>query len=371
MKPSTTTPATGEGTSTDHEVAPSDEIAELERPLEDDTPVLEARDVHVHFRGTDSAGRPVTIRALDGVDLKLYPGQISALVGESGSGKTTIARLFALIYRPTSGQIFYNGRPIRVRGGRAERAYYRNVQLIYQDPFASLNGLKKVRTIISRVVKIHFPRLGRKQNLERTAELLEKANMTPSSRYLDRYPTDLSGGQRQRIAIARALAVNPSVLLADEPTSMLDASIRLDVLNLLSDLREQEKIAVLYITHDIASARYLSDRIHVMYGGKIVEAGPTESIISSPVHPYTRLLLGAAPDPARFKGSGKPTHEPIADAKPVDNSSDIRGCRFADRCPVAMPKCTSQDLPLFRSATDSHTVQCWQAENTAEYERLS
>lgn len=333
------------------------------------TPVLEARDVHLHFPGTDSAGKPVTIRALDGVDLRLYPGQICALVGESGSGKTTIARLFSLIHRPTSGEILFKGKPIRVRGGRAERAYYRNVQLIYQDPFASLNGLKKIRTIISRVVKIHFPKLGRRAARERAAELLEKVNMTPASRFLDRYPTDLSGGQRQRIAIARTLAVNPDVLLADEPTSMLDASIRLDVLNLLSDLRESEDVAVLYITHDIASARYLSDRIHVMYGGKVVESGPTEEIVSAPVHPYTRLLLSAAPDPARYKGSGAPAREAVPDARPVDNTTELRGCRFADRCPVAMPKCTEEDLPLFRSTTDDHTVQCWQAEDVAEYER--
>ena len=336
---------------------------------DDRTPVLEARDVRVHFSGTDSSGRPVTIRALDGVDLSLYQGQICALVGESGSGKTTIARLFSLIHKPTSGQIFFKGKPISVRGGRAERAYYRNVQLIYQDPFASLNGLKKIRTIVSRVVKIHFPRLGRRGTAERVTELLEKANMTPPERYLDRYPTDLSGGQRQRVAIARALAVNPDVLLADEPTSMLDASIRLDVLNLLGDLRESEEVAVLYITHDIASARYLSDRIHVMYGGKVVESGPTEQIVSSPVHPYTQLLLSAAPDPARYKGSGAPRNDTIPDARPVDNTSDIRGCRFADRCPVAMPKCTAEDLPLFRSTTDDHLVQCWQAENIADYVR--
>lgn len=339
------------------------------RSEEDRTPVLEARDVHVHFPGTDGSGRPVTIRALDGVDLVLHRGQITALVGESGSGKTTIARLFALIHTPTSGDLLFKGRPISVRGGRAERAYYRNVQLIYQDPFASLNGLKKIRTIISRVVRIHFPRLGRVKAQELTATLLEKVNMTPPSRYLDRYPTDLSGGQRQRIAIARALAVGPDVLLADEPTSMLDASIRLDVLNLLGDLRESEDVAVLYITHDIASARYLSDRIHVMYGGKVVEAGPTEQIISAPVHPYTRLLIGAAPDPARFKGSGAPAHEAVADSRPVDNTTEIRGCRFADRCPVAMPKCTTEDLPLFRSTAGDHTVQCWQAENAVDYAR--
>ena len=332
-------------------------------------PVLEARDVTLHFRGTDADGRPITIRALDGVDFTLHEGQISALVGESGSGKTTIARIFSLIYTPTSGEILYRGKPIRVRGGRAERAYYRNVQLIYQDPFASLNGLKKIRTILSRVVKIHFPKLSRRQITERTEQLLEKVNMTPASRYIDRYPTDMSGGQRQRIAIARALAVDPSVLLADEPTSMLDASIRLDVLNLLSDLREQEKVAVLYITHDIASARYLSDRIHVMYGGKIIEEGPTESIVGDAVHPYTKLLLGAAPDPARYKGSGRPTHEPITDAKPVDNTTELRGCRFAARCPVATPRCVDEDLPMFVRASDGHMAQCWEAEGQPGYER--
>lgn len=348
------------------------------------TPVLEARDVHVHFRGTDSAGRPVTVRALDGVDLTLRPGQISALVGESGSGKTTLARLFALINRPTSGEILYNGTPVRVRGGRAERAYYSRVQLIYQDPFASLNGLKKVRTIISRVVRIHAPEIGRKGAASKAAELLERVNMTPASRYLDRYPTDMSGGQRQRIAIARALAVGPTVLLADEPTSMLDASIRLDVLNLLSDLRESLKVAVLYITHDIASARYLSDRIHVMYGGRIIESGPTEEIITSPVHPYTKLLLGAAPDPGRFKGSGRPTHTEITDARPVDTTTETRACRFAARCPLAMPQCTAQPLPLYRRTGEpavaqrpgteddgtDHTVQCWLADDDPSYERV-
>ena len=334
-------------------------------------PVLEARDVHVHFPGSDSAGRPVTIRALDGVDLTLHRGQISALVGESGSGKTTLARLFALINRPTRGEILHEGQPIRPRGGRAERAYYRGVQLIYQDPFASLNGLKKIRTIIGRVVKIHFPRLRRKEIDARVVELLEKVNMTPASRYLDRYPTDLSGGQRQRVAIARALAVGPGVLLADEPTSMLDASIRLDVLNLLSDLRDSERIAVLYITHDIASARYLSDRIHVMYGGRIIEEGPTEEIVSAPQHPYTKLLLGAAPDPGRYKGSGAAVTRPITDARPVDNTSERRGCRFADRCPSAMAKCTTQDLPLFRRTTVTHQVQCWLVEDAADFERQS
>jgi len=344
----------------------ADRRAVTSSPGTDDV-VLEARDVHLHFPGTDSRGRRVTVRALDGVDLTLRRGSISALVGESGSGKTTLARLFALINTPTSGEILHRGAPIRSRGGRADRAYYRGVQLIYQDPFASLNGLKKIRTIIGRVIRIHVPRLRRREVEERVIALLEKVNMTPASRYLDRYPTDLSGGQRQRIAIARALAVGPDVLLADEPTSMLDASIRLDVLNLLADLRESERVAVLYITHDIASARYLADRIHVMYGGRIIEEGPTEEIVSAPRHPYTKLLIGAAPDPARYKGSGAQVQRPVADARAVDNTSEQRGCRFAERCPVAMPKCTNEQLPLFRSTRSDRLVQCWQAEADPEF----
>ena len=333
------------------------------------TPVLEARDVTLHFDGRDNAGKPVTIRALDGVNFALYPGEISALVGESGSGKTTIARVFSLIYSVTSGEVLHDGEPIRVRGQRQRRAYYRDIQLIYQDPFNSLNGLKKIRTMVSRVIKIHFPKLSRPQVKERLLELLGKVNMTPASRYLDRYPTDLSGGQRQRIAIARALAVKPQVLLADEPTSMLDASIRLDVLNLLRGLRRTEDVAVLYITHDIASARYTSDRISVMYGGKIVESGPTEEIIAAPAHPYTRLLLDAAPDPAKFKGSGAEERESVADARPVDNTTELVGCRFAARCPFASARCVDEPLPLFENSSTDRSAQCWLAEDISGFTR--
>lgn len=333
-------------------------------------PVLEARDVHLYFEGRDNAGRAITIRALDGVDFALYPGQITALVGESGSGKTTIARLFSLIYSATSGELLHNGKPISVRGSRQRRAYYRDIQLIYQDPFNSLNGLKKIRTMISRVIKIHAPKLSRKKAKETLLALLGKVNMTPASRYLDRYPTDLSGGQRQRVAIARALAVNPQVLLADEPTSMLDASIRLDVLNLLRRLRRTEDVGVLYITHDIASARYMSDRISVMYGGKIVETGPTEQIISNPAHPYTGLLLDAAPDPAKYKGSGATSHDAVTDARPVDNTTEMSGCRFAARCPMATTRCVEEDLPLFRHRSGDRSVQCWLADDDPNFERM-
>lgn len=327
-------------------------------------PVFETRDLSVHFRVDGTDGK-VTVRALDGIDFTLHEGEIAALVGESGSGKTTLARVFSLIHAPTDGEVLVGGVPLK-KAAKDERRYYRDVQLIFQDPFASLNALKKIRHIVERPVKIHRIAAGRRAVTEKVAELLERVNLTPSSRYIDRYPTDLSGGQRQRVAIAKSLAVNPKVLLADEPTSMLDASIRLEVLNLLSDLRESEKLAVLYITHDIASARYVSDRIHVMYGGRIIESGPTEKIVSDPVHPYTRLLIASAPDPAHFKGSGHSAALTSSTAAPVDNSIEVVGCRFANRCPLVRPECTTAPIP--RSVgPDGRDVLCVLADERPDF----
>lgn len=331
-------------------------------------PVFETRDLSVHFR-VDSPRGKVTVRALDGIDFTLHRGEISALVGESGSGKTTLARVFSLIYQPTSGEVLVNGIPL-AKASRDERKYYRDVQLIFQDPFASLNALKKIRHIVERPVRIHRIAKGRKAVTAKVVELLEKVNLSPASRYIDRYPTDLSGGQRQRIAIAKSLAVSPKVLLADEPTSMLDASIRLEVLNLLADLRDEEGLAVLYITHDIASARYLSDRINVMYGGRIIESGPTELIVSDPVHPYTRLLLDSAPDPAHYKGSGHSAALSSSTAAPVDNSVEVTGCRFANRCPLARPECTDRPIPRY-VGPDGRNVLCVLADERPDLTPMS
>jgi oligopeptide/dipeptide ABC transporter, ATP-binding protein, C-terminal domain len=334
--------------------------ASMPKRQSDTTPILEARDLEVHI--PSSGGR--TIRAVDGVSLALYPGQITALVGESGSGKTTIARVFSLIYRPTSGALLYDGKPVKMHR-RHERAYFNQVQLIFQDPFASLNALKKVSYILGRAIRIHRIAALPSAVRAKTIELLEQVHLSPGTSFIDRYPTDMSGGQRQRIAIARSLAMNPRVILADEPTSMLDASIRLGVLNLLDTLRREQNLAVLYITHDIASARYLSDRIDVMFGGIIVESGETEAVVSDPKHPYTRQLLGAAPDPARYKGSGRSILSDIADASPIDNTVEYPGCRFVSRCPLAMAKCATQVPPIFTSGTRS--TACWLAEDDPEF----
>ena len=256
-----------------------------------------------------------TLEAVKDVDLDLRPGRTVALVGQSGSGKSTIAKILAQLEKPTSGTITLDGEPIGTRGKAL--AYYRDhVQMVFQDPFASLNPFHTIGHHLERPLLLH--RKATRATLRaKVCELLERVNLTPASRYIDRYPTDLSGGQRQRVAIAKSLAVSPKVLLADEPTSMLDASIRLEVLNLLSDLRESEDLAVLYITHDIASARYVSDEILVMYRGEVVERGPADQVILDPQAEFTKQLLVAAPEPgnnprflaeARRRGVPMPDH---------------------------------------------------------------
>lgn len=263
--------------------------------------VLEADRVLVEFQGKSQTGESQTVVACNYVSLQLGAGEIVSLVGESGSGKTTLARALSLHQDINDGQIRLKGKKVQLSGRHRvkPREYYREVQMIFQDPFASLNNLKTIRHIIGRAVKIHSGLKSKKEIEQRTMELLETVHLTPAKDYIDRYPSALSGGQRQRISIARALAVNPSVILADEPTSMLDVSIRVDVLNLLGELRRTRGVAILYITHDIASARYISDRMAVMYKGNLVEVGETEQVVLEPRHEYTKKLIGAAPDPSR------------------------------------------------------------------------
>jgi peptide/nickel transport system ATP-binding protein len=324
-------------------------------------PVLEARGLTKHFAVHDGAGtgrvrlsvvaRPL-VHAVQDVSLELPPAHVTAVVGESGSGKSTLARLLARLISPTSGQVLLNGRAAP-RGRMRRLDYTRTVQMVLQDPFASLNPVHDVRYHLSRPFRVHrLARPGADLN-EKMADLLERVALTPADAFLRKYPHELSGGQRQRVAIARALAVQPQVLLADEPVSMLDVSIRLGVLNLLGDLRDRERLAILYITHDIASARYLADKIVVMYAGQLVESGPAEAVTDQPAHPYTQLLLSAAPDPdraaqAQLRGRGAP---PSLVRPPS-------GCRFRTRCPHAMPICAEQVPPKF-PAGGGHTSACW------------
>jgi peptide/nickel transport system ATP-binding protein len=323
-------------------------------------PLLEARGLTKHFavhnrQGTaavrfSAASRPV-VHAVEDVSLELPAAQVTAVVGESGSGKSTLARLLARLVAPTAGQVLLNGREAPLNRRRLD--YTKTVQMVLQDPFASLNPVHDVRYHLSRPFRVHrLARPGADLDAQMAA-LLERVALTPADAFLRKYPHELSGGQRQRVAIARALAVRPQVLLADEPVSMLDVSIRLGVLNLLADLRDREKLAILYITHDIASARYLADEIVVMYAGQLVESGPAQTVTDQPAHPYTQLLLSAAPDPDRagaqqLRGRGAP---PSLVRPPS-------GCRFRTRCPYAMPVCADR-LPPALPAGTGHTSACW------------
>ncbi|WP_224702517.1 ABC transporter ATP-binding protein [Devosia aquimaris] len=238
------------------------------------------------------------VHAARNVSLTLTPGRTLALVGESGSGKTTVARLIMREYVPDGGRVLYRGAALDARDAKAVKAYRSAVQMVFQDPFASLNPTHTIRYHLERPLRLHQRQLSASERLAHARELLERVKLDPDQ-LLAKFPHELSGGQRQRISIARALAVNPQVIVADEPTSMLDVSVRLGVLNLLNDMRSQLGLALLYITHDIATARFVAGEIMVMYAGQVVEWGDTESVLNNPQHPYTRLLLAAVPDPDR------------------------------------------------------------------------
>lgn len=242
--------------------------------------------------------RGQVLSAVRDVSFDLEPGRTVALVGQSGSGKSTVARMIAQLERPTSGDILLDGTPAP-RRGRALHSYRSQVQMVFQDPFASLNPFHTIAHHLERPLRLHGVANGRQAVRDKVIELLERVQLTPGTTFVDRRPHELSGGQRQRVAIARALAPRPSVLIADEPVSMLDVSIRLGVLNLLARLQREEQLAVLYITHDLATARHFSDRIMVMYEGEVVEDGDPDDVILRPQADFTRRLAAAAPEPAR------------------------------------------------------------------------
>ena len=312
---------------------------------------LEVNGLTMHF-ATGGAGLSRgrhKLHAVDDVTFSLRPGTITALVGESGSGKSTVARIVARLHDPTAGTVVFEGRDAT----RSDLRRYRSqVQMIFQDPFGSLNPVKTVAHHIERPLRIHGI-VPRRQVRARVHELLETVGLVPPEQVARKYPHELSGGQRQRVSIARALAVEPRVILADEPTSMLDVSIRIGILNLMLALKEERELAFLYVTHDLASARYVADEMLVMYAGQIVEQGPTEEVLQNPLHPYTRLLLSAVPDPgAGLRPKGVPVRRSHSAA--VD---PIAGCRFVERCPLAIGVC-SERTPELVEARPGQRARC-------------
>ena len=286
-----------------------------------------------------------TVKAVDGVDLEIYPNETLGLVGESGCGKSTLSRLILLLERPDSGQIVFSGKDALAANNQELKNIRRNMQVIFQDPFGSLNPRKKVLSIIEEPIRIH-KMLPKSEIRARAFSLMEKVGL--DRQMSDRYPHEFSGGQRQRICIARALAINPKLVICDEPVSSLDVSIQAQVLNLLTDLKEQMGLSYLFISHDLSVVGYLSDRVAVMYMGKIVEDATSKDIFHSPLHPYTRCLLDAVPS---IKNRGK---------KPVIKDAFIKtlsGCDFFSRCPDSIGRC-KDEKPDLEEKSKSHRVSC-------------
>ena len=314
--------------------------------------LLETRDLHVHF-----AGRGGTrARAVDGVDLEVRGGEVLALVGESGCGKTTLARSLLGLERPAAGEIRYEGEPLRYDGGFLRR-YRSKVQMVFQDPMGALNPRQSVYEAVAEGLRIQKTP---GDETARVSEALARAGLRPAERFFHLYPYELSGGQRQRVVIAGAMVLNPSLLVADEPVSSLDASVRGEILKLMLELVREAGVTVLVVTHDLGLAWNIADRIAVMYLGRIVEEGPAEELLSNPRHPYTRALLSVVPEVEEME-------QLILQGEAPDPTRIPEGCRFHPRCPLVASgeaarlgieeRCRSEDLGLDDVAPD-HRAAC-------------
>jgi peptide/nickel transport system ATP-binding protein len=322
------------------------------QPASNDTPLLEVRNLVKHFP-MGNAVKPKHVHALNDVSFTVRRGEVVALVGESGSGKSTTARLVVRLMPPTSGQIILDGNDVlKTEPRKASLDFRRRVQMIFQDPFGSLSPNHSIGYQLERPIIIHKRAEG-KAIKERVYELLETAGLNPAREMADKFPFELSGGQRQRVSVARALAVEPEIILADEPISMLDVSIRMGVLNLMQRLKEEKGIGFLYITHDLASARYIGDRTMVMYAGHIIESGESTRLMENPQHPYTQLLLSAVPNPQ----AGLSTKTVQARGEVPSLIDPPPGCPFAPRCPRVMDECR-RTMPGVSTIESAHWMRC-------------
>ena len=327
------------------------------------TELLRADRLTRHFKIGGSLDRGI-LHAVDDVSFSIGEREIVALAGESGSGKSTIARLLARVYPATNGTVTFDGKPLTaLRSRRDALRYSGQVPMVFQDPFSSLNPVFRVSHGVLRALKLHRPDLSADERQAEAARVFDVVGL--GADMLARYPHELSGGQRQRVGFAQALATKPRLILADEPVSMLDTSIRIGLLNLMAKLRDDEGVSILYITHDIASARYVADRLIVMYAGQIAEAGPIEEVLGTPQHPYTQLLLSAVPDPK----APPPSSEAVAAAtgergEPPKVIDPKPGCRFQPRCPISVDICVKITPEL--KMLGAGEVACHVAQSGAE-----
>jgi oligopeptide/dipeptide ABC transporter ATP-binding protein len=317
-------------------------------------PLMRVDHLVKHFAVENTAD---VVRAVDDVSFEIFAGETLGLVGESGCGKSTVGRCLLRLYEPTSGEVWFEDQNIADLPGREMQALRREMQIIFQDPYASLNPRLKILSIISEPLKIHG--IGDKASQrERVADLLTKVGLDPD--YMYRYPHEFSGGQRQRIGIARALALNPKLIICDEPVSALDVSVQAQVVNLLQDLQAEFGLTYLFISHGLAVVEHISNRVAVMYLGKIVEIAEAKELYENPLHPYTRALLSAIPVPDPKKKRERIVLQGDVPT-PINPPS---GCRFRTRCPIAIPEC-ARVVPDLREVAPSHLAACIRIEGYA------